>query len=183
MQIGKRIRELRKTKSMTLAELSQRSGVQLATLSRMENLKMTGTVESHVQIAKALGLDLPSLYKDITREDAVGPKQTPKTLKDTFSHSDQAYFEILTTQVLSKKMMPVLLKIEPKGRTNPEQNQPGTEKFVFVLEGEVTVQLGGQTYPLKKNNTFYFDAAVEHCFLNAGGAACKVIVVCTPVAL
>ena len=185
MYIGKKIKELRETKKMSLTELSKQSGVQLATLSRIENQKMIGTVESHINIAKALGIDITELYKDIIKEEnrPTTDIKTQQTLSDTFSHSDQAYYEILTSNVLSKKMMPILLKIEPKGKTNVEQNQTGTEKFVFVLEGEVAVHLEGQTHPLKKNNTFYFDAGVEHFFVNTGSSACKVIVVCTPVAL
>ena len=36
--------------------------------------------------------------------------------------------------------MPMLLKIESEGRTNPEQNMAGSEKFVFVLEGKIEVK-------------------------------------------
>ncbi len=184
MQIGKRIRDLRKSQKMSLTELSQKSGVQLATLSRIENQKMVGTVESHLNIAKALGIDLTHLYKDIIREDSSATaKQTASSLKDTFAHSDQAYFEILTKNVLAKKMMPVLLKIEPHGKTNPEEGQHGAEKFLYVLEGEIEVNLAGQTYLLKKNNTFYFDASLEHHFVNKGNSAAKVICVGTPVGL
>ena len=40
MFIGTKIKDLRKTQKMTLTELSQKSGVQLATLSRIEHMKM-----------------------------------------------------------------------------------------------------------------------------------------------
>ena len=43
--IGKIIHKLRKDRKMTLVELAQKSGVALATLSRMENGRMTGTLE------------------------------------------------------------------------------------------------------------------------------------------
>ena len=55
MFIGQRIKQLREAQKMTLTELSEKSGVQLATLSRMENMKMTGTLESHIAIAQTLG--------------------------------------------------------------------------------------------------------------------------------
>src|SRR5882757_9175179 len=71
MFIGSKMLALRKAKRMSLTELSQTSGVQLATLSRIENMKMVGTLESHIQIAKALGVDVTELYKDITRESAI----------------------------------------------------------------------------------------------------------------
>ena len=182
MLIGKRIQELREAKKLSLTELSKLSGVQLATLSRMENLKMVGTLESHMNIAKALGVDITHLYRGM--QDPKSPAPSPqKPTTDVFSHNDQAYYEILTNNVLSKKMMPVLLKVEPGGKTNREQNEVGAEKFIFVLEGELEVKLAGKSYPLKKNQTFYFDASLEHWFVNAGAVAVKAVCVVTPVVL
>ena len=73
MHVGEIIHKLRKSKKMTLLELSNTSGVALATLSRMENGKMTGTLESHMNICKALEVNLPDLYKDAIRTMAPRP--------------------------------------------------------------------------------------------------------------
>ena len=183
MLIGKRIKELRKSKKMSLTALSKHSGVQLATLSRMENLKMTGTLESHMSIAKALGISLTELYSDIMLGgERVGIK-APGATGEIFVHSDKSSFEILSPKILSKKMMPVLLKLGPGGKTNREQNQIGTEKFAFVLEGRVEVNFDKESYPLSQYNSLYFDASLKHCFINIGKRPAKVLCVTTPVAL
>nr|HPM43252.1 helix-turn-helix transcriptional regulator [Candidatus Omnitrophota bacterium] len=65
MPIGDVIHRFRKEKKLTLSELTERSGVALATLSRMENNRMTGTLESHIEICKALDSTLADLYKDL----------------------------------------------------------------------------------------------------------------------
>jgi transcriptional regulator with XRE-family HTH domain len=65
MYIGKKVQELRKAKGMSLSELASKSGVQIATLSRIEHQKMVGTLESHIHIARALDVDLCGLYRDI----------------------------------------------------------------------------------------------------------------------
>ncbi|HCI44234.1 MAG TPA: hypothetical protein DE315_01695, partial [Candidatus Omnitrophica bacterium] len=148
MYIGKRVQELRKVKGMSLTELAEKSGVQIATLSRMENMKMTGTLESHMNIARALGVDITQLYSAIIKEEDKAAVQTPKSLSDVFVHSEKSSYEILTSNVLGKRMMPILLKIEAGGETNTEQNQPGSEKFVFVLEGKIEIQAGEKTYSL-----------------------------------
>lgn len=187
MYIGQRIKELREQRGMKLIELAAKSGVQLATLSRMEHLKMTGTLETHVKIADALGVDLVQLYTNIIREEdkTLHQKGTlpPPQPADIFVGSTKASYEILTSKVLGKRMMPILLKLEPGGKTNPEQNKPGTEKFVYVLDGKIEIKTGPDTFSLLKNNTLYFNAAVEHAFINKGKVAAKVIVVCTPVIL
>ena len=186
MLIGKRVKELRKARNISLSELAKLSGVQIATLSRIENLKMIGTLESHMSIARALGIDLTHLYQNLAAKHASIPKdekdtQTPAT--ETFSYNDKASYEILTSAVLSKKMMPVVLKIETGGRTNPEQNPAGAEKFIFVLEGAVQAFIGGKTYSLSKHNTLYFDASLKHYFVNSGKSVARIISVVTPISL
>ena len=183
MYIGKRLKELRKTQGMSLSDLADKSGVQIATLSRIEHLKMTGTLESHMNIAKALGIDITHLYIDIVKDKDKVDFKGSKSATDVFVHSDKSSYEILTSKVLSKKMMPILLKIEPNGKTNKEQNQIGTEKFVFVVEGKIEVTIDSETYTLSKSNTLYFDASLEHCLINIGKSTAKILCVSTPVAL
>lgn len=183
MYIGKRVQELRKVKGMSLTELAEKSGVQIASLSRIENMKMTGTLESHMNIARALGVDVTQLYTAIIKEEDKARVHTSKSVSDVFVHSEKSSYEILTANVLGKRMMPILLKIEPEGRTNMEQNPPGSEKFIFVLEGKIEVHVGEKTYSLSRNHTLYFDASLEHTFVNAGKMTARVICVGTPVAL
>ncbi len=183
MEIGKKLRSLRLQKGLTLLELSKRSGVQLATLSRMENLKMTGTLESHMNIAKVLGLSLPQLYSDIELEQKDTSAKHPEPKTEIFRHNESAAYEILASNILLKKMMPVLLKIEPQGKTNKEQNTAGSEKFIFVLEGNLEAQIGKDAYTLSKYNTLYFDASLPHVFINKGKAVAKAVCVSTPVTL
>lgn len=183
MLLGKKIKEIRKQQKMSLTELSQKSGIQLATLSRIENLKMTGTLESHIHIAKAFGMDITELYQDIVQETKNVDVQTQETKADFFDYNEKSSYEILTSKVLSKKMMPTLLKIEPKGKTNIEQNAQNTEKFLFVLEGAIKAKVGEKIFALSASNTLYFDASLKHEFINEGKSTAKVICVTTPVAL
>jgi len=183
MMIGRRIKELREKQNMTLTELSKQSGVQIATLSRMENLKMTGTIESHTRIAKALGVDLTQLYQNMTLQDTEQSQMEEKPVTESYAYNDKASYEILTTKILNKKMMPVILRIEPGGRTSPEQSPPGAERFIFILKGRITAHIGEKTFPLSANHTLYFDASEKHHFENAGKEIAKVVSVVTPVML
>lgn len=183
MSIGNRIKELRRQKKMTLTELSKQSGVQIATLSRIENGKMKGTIDSHLSVARALGVDVTTLYKDLGKESTDDRTSPPDAPTETFNYNDKASYEILTSHLLSKKMMPVVLRIEPGGRTNAESNPPGSEKFVFVLEGAVRAAVGERSYDLTPNKTVYFDASVSHWFENTGKKPARLISVVTPVAL
>jgi len=182
MYIGEKLHAIRKSKRVSLTELSEISGVQMATLSRIENKKMVGTLESHIQIAKALGVDVTELYKGLSHQNAIIDFGSDKDT-DIFTHSDEASFEILTKNIMNKKMMPTLVRIEEGGKTNKEQNQGGSEKFIFVLEGHVEININDQIFNLHKYNTLYFDSALPHVFRNTGKNVVKLICVGTPVSL
>ena len=183
MYIGKRLETLRKAQRISLTEISKRSGIQLATLSRIENMKMVGTLESHINIAKALGIDITELYRGIDRGPDITDVGPDKSGEDVFTHSEHCSYEILTKNVLKKKMMPVLVRIDPGGKTNKEQSPVGTEKFVFILDGIVEAEVGGNKFHLSKHHTFYFDASLPHHFINKGRLTARVLCVGTPVSL
>ena len=183
MLIGKHIKKLRKSKKMTLVELSVNSGVQVATLSRIENEKMVGTLESHITIAKALGIDVTELYKRTPQAPKTIDVETPSSLTDQFKHSDKTAYEILTKKVLNKKMMPVLIRLEAGGETPVEQGVAGSEKFVFVLEGKIEIKLDNQAYILEKAHTLYFQASLPHRIRNKGEKTARVLCVATPMGL
>ncbi len=180
MNIGEKIKQLRKAKKMTLSELSQASGVALATISRIENAVMTGTLESHIAIAKALGIALPQFYSEVEQESKTIDASSEKSRSDIFIHSDKSSYEMLTTSVLSKKMMPVLLKIEPNGKTAIEQAKTGTEKFIFVVSGKIEVIISDKKHILDENDTLYFDASLSHSYRNIGKVQARMICVTTP---
>jgi transcriptional regulator with XRE-family HTH domain len=183
MFIGDKIKSLRKSQKMTLTELSQKSGVQMATLSRIEHKKMVGTLESHMNIAKALGIDVTQLYADKAAEPKLIEVETPQSLTDQFQHSEKSSYEILTKKILNKKMMPVLIRLDKGGESAVEQGKAGSEKFIFLLEGRVEVVVGEQSYILEKANTLYFDASLPHRFINKAGQTARVLCVSTPVTL
>lgn len=182
MYIGDKIKELRRQKNMTLLELSQKSGVQIATLSRIEHKKMVGTLESHMKIAQALNIDITSLYANI-REENSKEKEKEKKFTESFVHNDKASLQILTTRLMNKKMMPILIRLEPGGKTTQEENNLGTEKFIFVLDGKIEVSVGKEKTQVGKNGSLYFDASLPHFFTNAGQSTAKALCVCTPIAL
>ena len=183
MDISQKIRSLRKEKKLTLRQLSQASGVALATLSRIETGRMLGTIESHKSIASALGKTLSQLYSDIEKQEKPVEHQSLKNRTDLFLHNDKASYYMLTSNMLSKKMMPVILKIAPGGKTTPEQSTIETEKFIYVLKGQVGVIIADEGHALKKGETLYFNGNASHYIKNTGKEEAHAICVITPPAL
>jgi len=65
MKIGNTIKRLRKKKVMTLKDMSKVIGVDVATLSRIENDKMDGSLNAYMLIAGGLDLRLSELFAAI----------------------------------------------------------------------------------------------------------------------
>ncbi len=183
MNIGSKIRQLRQDVGLTLEELSKKSGIALATLSRIENEKMIGTLESHMKISKALGITLPQLYAGLEgdKKEAVVQKETLRA--EVFVHNKKSSSEMLTSKVLAKKMMPIMIKIQPNGATVKEESKLGTEKFIYMFDGEIEAVIGDEKFKLTKGDTLYFNASLSHQLKNIGNTEAKCICVSSPVSL
>jgi len=184
--IGARLRVLRTSQKVTLVELATSSGVDAATISRIETGKMSGTLESHIRLASALGLKVTELYAGIEEartKDAV-TIQSPSQHGDVYVHqAGKSSTAMLTTDILKKKLMPVLITLEPGGRTHQEEAKVGTEKFLYVLEGTIEATVGEATHTLKRGSSLYLDASIPHSLKNPGRAVAKGLSVVTPPAL
>jgi len=183
MKIGKRLRELRKEKDVTLEELSEKSGVALATLSRMENNKMTGTIKSHTSICKVLAVSIADLYRELEDETKTIESVPKENRTEHFIHAKKAKYELLVTETLNKKIMPLMMKISPGGETQKEQNPTGVEKFVYVINGVFETVVGKNKYTLKKGDSLYFDASLPHHFKNKSKSQAEAVCIVSPPAL
>ena len=71
MKIGNTIKRLRKQKGMTLKQMSKITGIQSATLSRIENDKMEGGLNTYMLIAGGLDLKLSQLFTAIENNSVI----------------------------------------------------------------------------------------------------------------
>jgi transcriptional regulator with XRE-family HTH domain len=183
MNIGAFLRKSRKSQGLTLAELSKKSTVALATLSRIETGKMTGTLESHSHIAKALGLTLPEFYSEIDKLNASQKEPTESDRANLFIHDKGASSVILTKDIFTKKMLPVLIKLQRGGKTHKEELKKGAEKFIYCLNGKVEIVIGTDKKIMAKSSTLYLDASIPHYIKNIGKNEATCLCIVTPVSL
>ena len=185
MQLGEQIRALRKQHGLSLEQLAQKSGVALATLSRLENDKHSGNFKTHQKIAEAMGIAVTDLYKGFeqSEEEATFLKQPGLKEAEAFTYNQRVSAVQLTSQIAGKKMFPQLLILQPGGKTSVEQYTRGTERWLLNLEGEIEVKVGNQRYQISNGGTLYFKASLPHQFLNPGKSMAKCALVTTPVVL
>jgi len=177
--LGQRIRKLRKEKGLTLVEVSKKTGVAQATLSRIETGSMMGTVESHEKIAEVLGIGLAELYSGVDRRYEQISHQAEAERK--VAHHGKSYqIEVLTSESSKKKITPLLVTVQGASETPKERNERGVEKFFYLLEGEVKVKVDKDEYSLKPSETLYFDASLPHQVVNEKQKAATILVTVSP---
>ncbi len=180
MHVGISIKKARKEKRMTLLELSQKSGVALATLSRIENGKMTGTLESHMNIAKALDITLLELYRELPASKKTLEVKAGAAKPAVEVHNKKSSSEMLAPNAANKKMMPVMVCVQKESQTHTEETKPGVEKFIYIVDGKAEVHIGKESYNLTKGDTIYFESSVPHYFKNTGPGELQMIAVTCP---
>ena len=180
MKVGSKIRKLRKEKNMTLEELSKKSGVALATLSRIENNKMNGTMHSHLSICKAMKVSITELYQELENEGKTVEPVQNENRTEHMLHSEKYSFELLVTKATEKKILPLLLRLDAGGSTQEENNSPSIEKFIYVISGTIQANIGETTYTLNPGDSLYFDASLTHLFKNETQKKAEAICIIAP---
>ena len=184
MEFGKKIRTLRKERGLSLEQLAARSKVAIATLSRIENGKGSGTFRTHQRIAEAFGLPLLELYRDLQEPDPEAYLIEPGAGEaESFTYDDKASAVLLARQVSRKQMLPQMILLEPGGKTALEQYPPGTERWLFGLEGTVEVAVGEKAYQVPQGGTLYFRASLPHRLQNKEGTPARILSVTSPASL
>ncbi len=182
MTVGKKMKEFRLNKDWTLAELAKRSGVALSSLSRIETGRMTGTLESHIKIARALGVRLPELYADLDPLGATIEYRQGDSSDRHFSGKG-IQFTLLTKESLRKKMLPAMIHLQAGKASQPDQTAVGIEKFLYLLKGNVEVVAGKEIIRMKPGDSLYLQASVSHSLKNLGSQTASLLSITSPPSL
>ncbi len=179
MKIGKKIRELRLKKEWTLADLARESGMALSSLSRIETGKMTGTIESHILVAKSLGVRLPELYAEVDPASATIEYRSQSQNSDKFA-AKGTLLTVLTSGTLRKKMLPVLVSMQAGKSSQQEQAPEGVEKFLYLVKGQIEVTAGEKKISMNSGDSLYIQVSVPHSFKNNSSSVSLLLVVTCP---
>lgn len=60
------------------------------------------------------------------------------------------------------------IEIDPKGTVNSNSHREGTEEFITVFDGEVTIRLDEAEYKINKSDSIRFKADRPHTYYNSG---------------
>ncbi|MEV7599763.1 XRE family transcriptional regulator [Kitasatospora sp. NPDC089797] len=155
--VGPRLRDLRRRRGMTLAELAERTGINESTLSRLEGGTRKPTLELLLPLAEVHAVPL---------DDLVGAPRTG----DPRIHLRPVVRHGMTHVPLSRPggIQAHKLLIPPRPGTAPDPKTHEGFEWVYVLAGRLHLLLGDQSLVLRPGEAAEFDTHVPH-WLGADG--------------
>ena len=197
---GKTIRLQRRTKSLTLKDLSAITGLSISFLSEVERGVSQPSIASLRKIAQALGISLLGLSEseDLERpvnpvggipqrhQPAPGPYVTDVRVvragrrKRISFPGMKGYFELLTPD-LNRLIEALNFKLEPGFASGQEQfsDLPG-EKFLLILEGRLEFHVAQEVYILDEMDSLYYPADAPIHYKVLGEQTVRGLLVITP---
>ncbi|MEJ6398282.1 helix-turn-helix domain-containing protein [Yoonia sp. 208BN28-4] len=164
LDLGLRVRELRKARSWTLEQAAKQAGLARSTLSKIENGQMSPTYEALKKLATGLEISIPQLFTPPSEGQVTGRRVI--TLRDEGTHHITATYEhdLLAEQLTQKKMLPYRARVRARRMEDFDGwVRHDGEEFLYVLTG--TVQLFTEFYEpvtLKRGDSAYYDATMGH---------------------
>ena len=182
MNLGERLRQLRG--KISQKDFARLCGIADSTICKIENGSLTGTLDVHRKICQALKISLSTFYKGVYEDDVKPIETAPPPEEKPFHYNAKATSQFLTRNIfLNKKMLPEILVLEPEGQAQDEL-PADTQRFLYVIEGEVEIKVGETPYKLKPDEPLYIvDASMPHSIKNIGTSKARVLRITDPVRL
>ena len=165
------IRAYRLRRNLTLAQLSELSGVSVGHLSRLENGSRTPTVRLLLQLARALGVSVGELVGETSQQSTV---YVSRSADRHTIEADDTSLQSLSDPSL-RWLQAVELNLMP-GRVGEPASHAG-EEWIYVLSGAIEVDLNGSVCSLGADDAVHFRADVPHALRNPHDEGAKVLIV------
>jgi transcriptional regulator with XRE-family HTH domain len=157
--LGKKIREIRSSRGMTLKTLADRTGFSISFLSQLERGKSSATLESLKKISIAFGVNPSYFFNDDGTDD-----NQPSNL-DQRMDEHKIYYKDLGTMVTHRDFAPLLVVLKP-GQTEGNLITHKGQEFLYIIEGTLTVRLDNELYELGPTESFMLDSTRPHYWYN-----------------
>lgn len=161
-RLAKRIKELRKSRNMTLRQVSELVGFSKGLLSKVENCVVSPPIATLVKLADALDVPIGEFFESENHDDQLVffPKNKRKPTRGRRSSLNYVY-ELLAPGRRRRDMDPMTVAIDGKTYKFALQQHSG-EQFVYLLDGEMDYVVGDKTYLVQADDALYFQASQPH---------------------
>ena len=183
--LGTLLKDLRNRNRWTLKEMSERSGIPISTLSKVEHDRLTLTYDKLLQLSRRLNIRLSELFAE-NDADTTAPVTARRSIGDLGQslrvETPNYDYYYLCTELRRKRMIPILTRIRAKSADEFGElvHHPG-EEFLFVVSGSIVVHTEFyDPVALGQGQSIYIDSNMGHAYVTGSGCEeATVIAVCS----
>ena len=164
LDLGARVRELRKEKSWTLEQAATEAGLARSTLSKIENGQMSPTYDALKKLAEGLQISVPQLFTPPVQDKINGRLITTKQGQGAHRPTTTYEHELLAETLTKKSMLPYRARVRARSMDEFEGwVRHDGEEFLFVLTG--VIKLYTEFYEpieMRRGDSAYYDGTMGH---------------------
>jgi len=175
--VGMKLRELRNQRRLSLRALAERSGLNINTLSLVENGKISPSVSTLQQLARALDVPIAVFFETepVSRQVVFSPGQgRPEVVMN------KAHLGNLGKDLAGHAVQPFVVTLDPGSCSGDEMVVHTGHEFVYCLSGEIMYQIEDAQYQLHPGDSLVFEAHLRHRWQNVFLGESQIILVFYP---
>ncbi|MBN2348075.1 MAG: cupin domain-containing protein [Bacteroidales bacterium] len=185
-QIGEKILSLRMFKNIPREEVADQCEMTTEQLKSIEEKGIVPSLGVLIKIARALGVRLGTF---LDGEEDTGPVISRKNQQQqtaSFSNKNSEArthldFYNLAENKAGRHMEPFVVDIKPSRGPDYILSSHEGEEFIYVLNGNVEITYGNDTFTLEQGDSIYYDSIISHHVHAAGDQPAQILgVIYTP---
>jgi len=145
--------------------LAEKSGLNVNTLSLIENCKTSPSVSTLQQIAAALKAPITAFFETETPLQRIVYQKADDRQVAAFAHGTLADLGAGFTR---PSLEPFVVTLEPQADSGDTPIVHTGLEFVFCLEGRISYEVDSQNFNLDPGDSLLFEAHLPHRWRNAG---------------
>jgi transcriptional regulator with XRE-family HTH domain len=174
VDVGKRLRQLRETRKVSLRALAHLSGLSANALSMIERGKSSPSVSTLYRLSDALGIPVTDFFSPEEERQRVVFLKADERIRLPFL---RGLWEGLGGEQFTGRVMPFMITLENGASSGPALMIHTGHEFVFCVRGQLEYVVEGQTYVLNTGDSLLFEAHLKHRWRNPGGSVTNALVI------
>lgn len=175
--LGRKLRELRTRNGLSLRALAERSGLNVNTLSLIENGRTSPSVSTLQQLSIALNKPIAAFFEADTSEKQV--VFTPAGERPLAQIGKTSIYN-LGKELDGTAVQPFVVAMQPGSGSGNQMVVHTGHEFVYCLSGIVCYTIDEKAYLLKPGDSLVFKAHLPHCWENAGTETAEALLIFYP---
>jgi transcriptional regulator with XRE-family HTH domain len=177
ISVGQRLHEIRVQRGLSMRSLAEMSGLNINTLSLIENQHTSPSVSTLQQLAQSLQVPITEFFEtDHGSKELVHQKQGQRP-HISFEHSTM---EDLAAGMPHFGAEPLIVTLNPGADSGKNPIVHTGREFVYCIEGHVTYTVNNQKYLLDPGDSLVFEAYLPHQWKNSDPTPSRILLVLCP---